>query len=416
MKNTKKLIGILMTIVMLVSVLSVAAAAAGAGNTLYLKPNANWNVDGARFAAYYWDGNGNEGWVDMINSNSDGTYECTIPVGYPNVIFCRMNPATTENNWENKWNQSADLTVPTDSNNCYAIAEGSWDAGAWVALGGSAPEVTPAFTGYCVAGDAALCGADWDATYGANQMTLNSDGLYELTFVNIPAGDYKLKVAKYDWSFECPAGYGNDYALNVPSASNVKILFNEAANEITVELSAADPYAVTYYVAGSANLCGSEWDEDDANNAMTLNAAGKLEKVYTNVGAGTYEFKITPGWFGVEATEENPNGNVMRELDAEYAPYNLTITFDAETKAIEVFIEPVEDEEETNPGEGETNPGEGETNPGEGETNPGEGETNPGEGETNPDNGDNSAVFVMMGLVALMGMAAVAVAGKKQLF
>ncbi len=94
---------------------------------LYLIPNANWKIDNARFAAYFF-GNG-ERWLDMTDTDSDGVYECEIPEGYPSVIFCRMNPNATANNWNNKWNQTADLTVPTDGTNCYTVKEDTWDKG-----------------------------------------------------------------------------------------------------------------------------------------------------------------------------------------------------------------------------------------------------------------------------------------------
>ncbi|MBR1958195.1 MAG: fimbrillin family protein [Tidjanibacter sp.] len=101
-------------------------------NVLYLSPNTNWKADGARFAAYFF-GDG-DAWVSMTDSDADGIYEVNIPVGgYTSVIFCRMNPNTTANNWDNKWNQTADLTVPTDGTNLYTVAEGAWDKGegAW---------------------------------------------------------------------------------------------------------------------------------------------------------------------------------------------------------------------------------------------------------------------------------------------
>lgn len=99
-----------------------------ANTVLYLVPNSNWKVDNARFAAYFFGAAG-ETWVDMTDEDGDGYYECVAPEGYPNVIFCRMNPSTTDNIWDNKWNQTADLTVPTDGTNCYTVAEGAWDKG-----------------------------------------------------------------------------------------------------------------------------------------------------------------------------------------------------------------------------------------------------------------------------------------------
>ena len=95
--------------------------------TLYLAPNENWKKDGARFAIYAFAESGNQ-WYDM-SAVSDAVYQATIDDAYPTVIFCRMNPATTENNWDNKWNQTSDLTLETGKD-LYTIAEGAWDKGA----------------------------------------------------------------------------------------------------------------------------------------------------------------------------------------------------------------------------------------------------------------------------------------------
>lgn len=98
-------------------------------NVLYLQPNSNWTQSNARFAAYFFSGStsGATTWVSMTK-NSDGTYQVTIPDGgWTKVIFCRMNPSTTANNWNNKWNQTGDLTIPTDGKNLFTVPSGSWD-------------------------------------------------------------------------------------------------------------------------------------------------------------------------------------------------------------------------------------------------------------------------------------------------
>ena len=102
---------------------------------VYLKPNSNWTKDGARFAAYFWDGTTGEQWVSMT-AVGDGIYEAHLPEGYDygcNIIFCRMNGGTTANNWNNKWNQTSDLKTPTDGKNLYTVKDGTWDkgGGAW---------------------------------------------------------------------------------------------------------------------------------------------------------------------------------------------------------------------------------------------------------------------------------------------
>ncbi len=98
---------------------------------LYLQPNANWNIDGARFAAYFF-GNGDT-WVDMtLVEGETNIYAVTVPAGFENIIFCRMNPGVAANNWGNKWNQTEDLKVPTDGTNLYTVTENTWDKGGGV--------------------------------------------------------------------------------------------------------------------------------------------------------------------------------------------------------------------------------------------------------------------------------------------
>lgn len=95
--------------------------------TVYLKPNSNWLVDNARFAAYYWNNSGN-GWVSMeIVEGETSIYSATIPDGVTGIIFCRMNPNTTANNWDNKWNQTGDLTYHSDKL-LYTVPNDAWDS------------------------------------------------------------------------------------------------------------------------------------------------------------------------------------------------------------------------------------------------------------------------------------------------
>ena len=96
---------------------------------IYLQPNSNWVVDGARFAVYTWVDGAGDKWVDMVDSDGDGIYEVVKSELNSNIIFCRMNPSTTNNNWDNKWNQTTDLVIPTDGSNLYTIADGAWDKG-----------------------------------------------------------------------------------------------------------------------------------------------------------------------------------------------------------------------------------------------------------------------------------------------
>ena len=106
----------------------VQAPSTGAGTVLTLKPNSDWLSANARFAAYFF-GNG-EKWENMTADSTGTVYTVTAPEGYSNVIFCRMNPATTDNNWNNKWNQTSDLNVSDGVGKAYVIT--GWDnSGKW---------------------------------------------------------------------------------------------------------------------------------------------------------------------------------------------------------------------------------------------------------------------------------------------
>lgn len=105
----------------------LATITVAADNTVYLRPTDLWNADNARFAVYYWDGNGTH-WADMTRtSDCEEVYTASVPANYTSIIFCRMNPSTKENNWDNKWNQTSDLSV--NDGKVYTIVEGAWSKG-----------------------------------------------------------------------------------------------------------------------------------------------------------------------------------------------------------------------------------------------------------------------------------------------
>ena len=94
----------------------------------YLKPSLVWNMSSPRYAVYFFEGEANT-WVDMNDADGDGVYRAVVPEGYTNLIYCRMNPSNKTNSWDTKWNQSADLNVPSTSSNAYIIGVMQWDKG-----------------------------------------------------------------------------------------------------------------------------------------------------------------------------------------------------------------------------------------------------------------------------------------------
>lgn len=104
--------------------------------TYYFMPNDGWKKD-ARFAAYVHNSTNNDyKWYDMTYDEALSCYSFTLTVsdGYNEVIFCRMNGSTIENNWNNKWNQTPGVnkgyvSLPTDGKNCYKLNDGVEDCG-----------------------------------------------------------------------------------------------------------------------------------------------------------------------------------------------------------------------------------------------------------------------------------------------
>ncbi|MBQ3215769.1 MAG: hypothetical protein IJB11_06610, partial [Oscillospiraceae bacterium] len=139
-RGMSKFFSILLVLCMVLSMIPLAAFAA-APSKLYLKPNSEWLVDSARFAAYFY-GDSGDTWVSMTDADGDGYYEASVPSGFSSVIFCRMNPASSANTWDSKWNQTGDLSIPTDGTNCWTLNSGDWNGGgSWSTYSGQQEEV-----------------------------------------------------------------------------------------------------------------------------------------------------------------------------------------------------------------------------------------------------------------------------------
>ena len=285
----------LLMIISLMPQLSFGADAADTDDTLYLKPNSNWLMSGARFAMYTWGGSAGEKWISMSDTDSDGIYEGVLPAGYTNVIFCRMNPSTTANNWDNKWNQSGDLVYDGIKNLC-TIADGQWDCGTNVTWSTYTPApVEPEnpddevenVTVYCI-----------NSTKWANMYayTWDSNG-----YVEWP-GAVMNKTGETVNGFDV-------YAYTFPE-NFVNIIFNNGSGSQTADLTVnagqyydikgaawyaslsdvpvVDPLATDASLPGSFNT----WDTVGSQFKLTAEGAVTATVTMTLEANTTYEFKV----------------------------------------------------------------------------------------------------------------------------
>ena len=201
--------------------------------TVYLKPGV-WAVDGAnqRFALYAFeqaDEVTNEAWVDFVAvEGEDGLYKAELADnGYTHIIPVRMNGETTENNWDNKWNQTEDIDIP--QNDLTIIKITGWGEG-----DPQKDYYATALYGYVAVGSAELFGGAWDGTIAGNVLTLDADGHYVFKkTASLSAGDYAFKVLKNGETW-IPAGENKVFNIAENGTYPVTITLNEAGDDLDV--------------------------------------------------------------------------------------------------------------------------------------------------------------------------------------
>lgn len=277
-KKLHKIVSLL--VVFLLSITVAFGVNISSGTKLYLTPNDNWKQAGARFAAYFYNNSSNQ-WVSMTKTNDcPVVYEVTAPynkngrnVNYTNVIFCRMNPSTAANNFNEgvKWNQTGDL-VWDGANSLFVLNKDSWDAGAWVKYGE-----------YYVAGNgknnAPWCdGLDW------NNQGSKLDANGAVTFSSVKAGTYEFKVTNGTWDVTFGAG-----SLDINNSTKDDCRFKDLGegSDGNVKFTVLEEADITIkYV--------------DCNIIVTATFAAPIQENYVLMGVGN-------DWETGEALQENPN-------------------------------------------------------------------------------------------------------------
>lgn len=97
-----------------------------ADKTVYLEPNI-WATDNPAYAVYAWGGATDAAFYDMEAVSGTSYYKATIPDDRTGVIFTRAEDATKAKDWNERWNQTVDITLPAESSAAYIIT--GWDGG-----------------------------------------------------------------------------------------------------------------------------------------------------------------------------------------------------------------------------------------------------------------------------------------------
>ncbi|MCL2650141.1 MAG: hypothetical protein FWD60_03820 [Candidatus Azobacteroides sp.] len=242
--------------------------------------------------------------------------------------------------------------------------------------------ITDVLVGYTVAGDArndangSFCnGIYWDPT--ENLIMVESD-IASIMFPRVAPSDtkYEFKFTGGDWNGS-GGEYGYDQIVSLPptgkdfvagitraSDNNVQFTLSETA-DVLINFRHSDrkitkvQTLTSYTLAGTATLFGTSSELLSANlraatadedfqifpeNDMTYMSAEKVwEKVYKNVPAGTYEYKVAGNRdFEVYEYPVGYGQNNMFVVPAEGYPNgaDVTITFDPVNNILTQSLEP----------------------------------------------------------------------------
>lgn len=148
-------------------------------------------------------------------------------------------------------------------------------------------------------------GYDW-----TTDVSLMSGTPASITFANVAAGSYKFKVTNGTWNdpvWGFASYNGGDSKITGDSEDNVMFTLT-STSDVTITFNGENITAVTfagggitpggtYYVAGNGgsdsngSFCnGFDWSTDTSPMSGT-----PATITFTNVGAGTYKFKVTDG-------------------------------------------------------------------------------------------------------------------------
>ncbi len=321
--------------------------------SIFLAPGP-WNVDGARYAAYTWNDNGNK-WFDFAAAEEEGVYTVAIPEYYTGLILARINPnGTDEDPWKNVWNQTADIDFTEVADSTLFTITGWGEGTSPYETSKYAPTVAPVLNTYTAtfttnAGwekvyayvwtgegqDKVLGewpGTELTATEGVYAVTIQAENAPEFIIFNNglenealqQTADLAFENGKaYEYTVEEPAitdytefiinadltGEGGFDATGTKGISGGIVKVGNAAAfdfKQTIANLPAGKYKVT---AQAAYRYGA--DEAAEAAAIAAETDTKLVQLYATVGEKTVSAKVQNRYDGASETDyANGNGSV----------------------------------------------------------------------------------------------------------
>ena len=264
----------------------------------------DWSQADARIAMYAWGDNVDGTFVTM-KKGTDGIYSAKLADGCTSVIFVRMNPETTENNWDNKWNQTTDQKVPADKN-CFTVNAGEWEGanGTWSFYGPvdpTEPETTPVETTAPIdttpiettippTTDPTNPDENEVSVYGDINLTL------EETETNVYTGSVELAAGTYKFNVN---NNGTTHGTNYTYTDTATIDYTPGFKAATTFVATGGRYTFTFNASTKLLKITYKAFEDIVDLVGDINAElvrpNKNTTVFTGtirLEAGSYKFNV----------------------------------------------------------------------------------------------------------------------------
>ena len=219
----------------------------------YLKPG-DWNQGGAWFAAWVWGSSQADAWYIFKDLNGDGVFEAKLPSDATGMKLLRMESSATETNmknWTKYWNNTGDISIPTNEN-CISIT--GWGESDW-----SWSNYDPSTFTYTVTGSGSHLGAEWTPSHSANDMEFDSTiNAWVKIYTGVAAGDYAFKVAfNHSWNQAFPSA-DQSYTVSADNSTVVFVYYFGAGKVHVYQTSSASAYAVRSMPESFGATCVSE--------------------------------------------------------------------------------------------------------------------------------------------------------------
>ncbi|MGN1131213.1 MAG: DUF4573 domain-containing protein, partial [Ruminococcus sp.] len=334
MKTFKKSMAIILSILMLFSLMTVAGLSASAADeetvAIYFVNSGNWDT----VNAYAWVSGGDslKAWpgVAMTPLNEKAANGGDIYVleyvdaGYDRIIFnIGSDAGKTE-------------TQILKQGLYYDYLSDKWYTDPTLEEEVTDPTVDPSQIKYYVAGNAGLCGEDWNPKGEAAVMTDNGDGTYTKVFTGIAAGTYNFKITDGTWD----NSWGDEGGKN-----NIKITVAEDNTDVTITFDLNTKLTTVSMAAGATPSEASSETEPSEASSETEPSEASSETEPSEASSETEPSEASSETEPSEASSETEPSEASSETEPSEA------SSETEPSEASSETEPSEASSETEPSE-----------------------------------------------------------------